>query len=399
MSRSAPLTKTSWPLVIVAVIAGFVTAFNIGKIAPTLPLIQSDLGLSLAQSGWVVSSFSILAMLFSLMMAIVCMKYGAYRVAVISLTVLGTGAVGSSFAEGFSMLLGFRLLEGIGFVLLAVSMPALITSVTAPPDRPVAMAIWSTWFPVGISLILLMSPTLIHEGSWHSVWLFAAISVLFWLVVVSLCFWPHRNRLPPQKATISSLVRPLFNRATLLLMASFCIFASVILVLISFMPVFWLETRQIPTSTSSYWLVGIIFAHIFGNLASGWLVGKGVSARKLMTMTYIPAISFAALVFVDGISLWGQIACLLGFTIIGGIVPGTIFATIPRYVSVPAQVSLVVGIIFQGAATGQVIGPVIFGNLIDWAAGDWRWGSAYFLLMGVIGSWLMLNIPNPKARE
>lgn len=399
MTQPNPLTTTSWPLVIVAVIAGFATAFNIGKIAPTLPLIQNELGLTLAQSGWIVSSFSILAMLFALLMALVCMKYGAYRIIVIALTILGVSAMGSSFADNFNMLLSFRLMEAIGFVLVAVSAPALITSVSEPQARPMAMALWATWLPVGASLMLLIAPTLIQQDGWHTVWRFASGFVLLWGAVVAVSFWPHRNRLPPLKTSISDLVRPLFNRATLFLAASFFIFSATFLVIASFMPVFWFETVQIPVTTSSYWMVGIILVNVVGNIASGWLVVSGIPVRKLMLLSFIPAVLVAACAFIEGVPLWVQITCCLGFMLLGGFIPGTIFATIPKYISVPAQVSLMVGLVFQGAAGGQVIGPVAFGSLIDWAGGDWRWASAYFLFMGVLGGLFMLRIPEPPAKE
>ncbi|PWQ99679.1 MFS transporter [Leucothrix pacifica] len=397
MTQSSPTRQTAWLLVMIVVIAGYATAFNVGKVAPTLPLIQSELSLTLGQSGWIVSSLSILAMFFGLLMAVVCMKYGAYRVTVTALTLLGLGAIGSSLADSYASLLGFRLLEAIGFVGIAVSAPALITSVTEPRHRPVAMALWSTWLPAGISLMLLISPTLIQLKSWHSVWHFAAGFVILWLLVMAVSFWPHRNRLPPNETPVSKLIRPLFNRATFFIATSFFTFACLFIVVVSFTPIFWLETAQVPTTITSYWMVGIILSHIIGNVASGWLVAAGIPAKKLMFYSFAPATVLMACVFIEGMPLWGQIACTLGFMLIAGLVPGTVFATIPRYVSTPAQVSLMVGFVFQGAATGQFFGPILFGHLIDWVAGDWRWASAYFLTVGLIGSLLMLQIPPPQS--
>lgn len=397
MTQSSPTRQTAWLLVMIVVIAGYATAFNVGKVAPTLPLIQSELSLTLGQSGWIVSSLSILAMFFGLLMAVVCMKYGAYRVTVTALTLLGLGAIGSSLADSYASLLGFRLLEAIGFVGIAVSAPALITSVTEPRHRPVAMALWSTWLPAGISLMLLISPTLIQLKSWHSVWHFAAGFVILWLLVMAVSFWPHRNRLPPNETPVSKLIRPLFNRATFFIATSFFTFACLFIVVVSFTPIFWLETAQIPTTITSYWMVGIILSHIIGNVASGWLVAAGIPTKKLMFYSFAPATVLMACVFIEGMPLWGQIACTLGFMLIAGLVPGTVFATIPRYVSTPAQVSLMVGFVFQGAATGQFFGPILFGHLIDWVAGDWRWASAYFLTVGLIGSLLMLQIPPPQS--
>ena len=68
--------KTSWLLVMIIAGAGFTAAFNIGKVAPILPLIQAERGLELSDLSLVVSVYSLLAMLLYVPTAIAGAQFG-----------------------------------------------------------------------------------------------------------------------------------------------------------------------------------------------------------------------------------------------------------------------------------------------------------------------------------
>ena len=53
--------RTRWTAVAAALLAGVVTGCAFGKMAPALPVLKAELGLSLVQTGWLVSAFNGLA--------------------------------------------------------------------------------------------------------------------------------------------------------------------------------------------------------------------------------------------------------------------------------------------------------------------------------------------------
>lgn len=396
-------SQTHWLLVFVATVAGFGAAFNVGKLAPTLHSLQSDLDLSLMQISWVVSSFSVIAMLFAFPAALVSSRYGAYRVALIALTLLGVGAFGSSSSDTFSTLIFFRVIEGIGFVLTAVSAPALISHVTHPSNRPVAMAIWSTWIPIGVSIMLVVSPLVLNENllgnkGWRAVWLLTSVFAFAWLVVTAVSFFSHHKQHQVNRTVTPLDLTGIFNRSTLMLAASFSCYSAVFLVAVSMMPTVWLQTKGIPAETSSWWLSIIVAGCVVGNIIGGWLVTKGIPTSKILAASFVIPTCLGGLAFLEFIPFWLQLLSMGVFILFAGIVPGTVFAVIPTYAKSPEQVSLIVGVVFQGAAMGQVLGPILFGFIIDLFNENWNWGFGFYVAIAILGGIIMINL-KPRNEE
>jgi len=53
--------------------------------------------------------------------------------------------------------------------------------------------------------------------------------------------------------------------------------------------------------------------------------------------------------------------------------------------------------VFQGTTAGQVIGPILFSNLIEWKDQDWSWGMPFYLAIAVIGGLVMYSVKPPKS--
>ncbi|MDQ5769289.1 MFS transporter [Thiothrix subterranea] len=390
--------QTHWSLIIIATVAGFAAAFNVGKIAPSLPALQAELGLSLFQMSWIVSSFSVIAMLFALPAALFSVRLGAYRMALTALAMLGLGALGGAYAEQFAVLLLCRLLEGMGYVLIAVSAPALISQVAQPQHRTTGMTVWSTWIPIGVSLMLLTAPLVLQAYSWREVWLLTAFFAFAWLLILGGTFFSHHNRAMPNTHTNPVLLVGIFKPDPLKLAASFMCFSAVFIIAISFMPTVWLKQKGVPITQSSGWMALIILSSVMGNGVGGWLVSKGIATSRILVSSFVIPACLASWAFLDIFPLWLQISCIGLFVFIGSIVPGTLFAVTPTYATTPAQVSLLVGLIFQGAAIGQVIGPVLFSAIIDASGGDWRWALGFYGFFALLGGWVMSSIKPPQTR-
>jgi hypothetical protein len=61
-------------------------------------------------------------------------------------------------------------------------------------------------------------------------------------------------------------------------------------------------------------------------------------------------------------------------SIVGGLIPGTLFATAPFYAPNPAAVSTTVGLMQQGSASGQILLPPVIAALAQYSGG---WSSTW----------------------
>ena len=54
------MRRTPWSLVGLLVVAGAVAAFHVGKAPPSVPSLRAELGASLRQAGWLISTVSLI---------------------------------------------------------------------------------------------------------------------------------------------------------------------------------------------------------------------------------------------------------------------------------------------------------------------------------------------------
>ena len=76
----------------------------------------------------------------------------------------------------------------------------------------------------------------------------------------------------------------------------------------------------------------------------------------------------------------------IGFALFSGMLPGAVFASLRDVVTNPRDTPLFVGMIFQGAGIGQVIGPAVLSMSVNFGGG-WIYASvviALFALTGII---------------
>ncbi len=394
MTAPQKQSKTRWALVFIATAAGFAASFNVGKIAPTLLLLRAELETTLFEMGLVVSVYSILAMLLPIPIGLLTARFGAYRMLLSALMLLGGGALLSARTTTLDFLLLTRVLEGLGYVMTAIAAPALIATVVKPADRPIALGIWAGWLPLGISLMFLLSPSVIEVGGWRGVWLLTGLFPLLWLLVVGWSFRSHAHTAAPNPATRYQRGdwKILLQPGPLLLALSFCCFALTFVVTTTFLPAAWQEINQVPVAYSARLLALTIASHALGNFLGGWLIAKGYPPARVLCGAFVLPALLGGLAFTTMPFVW-QYACIVVFMFVLGIVPGAVFATAPTYAQSPRQISLLIGLVFQGAATGQVLGPVLFSQLVERAGGSWNDAFWFFAACTLLGGLLMSRIP------
>jgi len=63
-------TSWQWAVVLVLTLSGYLAGFNVGKVSATLPYIRAELDLSLVLAGSIASSYSLVAMFFSVLLGV-----------------------------------------------------------------------------------------------------------------------------------------------------------------------------------------------------------------------------------------------------------------------------------------------------------------------------------------
>ena len=189
------------------VLAGGVAALQVGKLPPALPALQAELGLTLVQSGFLLSMVQLAGMSLAVFMGLWADGMGLKRSMVRGLCLLALASGLGAFATSTAALLALRAIEGLGFLLVALPAPALIRRLVPPAQLSGMLGVWGAYMPTGTALALLAGPLFIPAWGWGAWWwLFAAVSLAMaaWLwrsvpadpVAHTACSWARRMAAP-----------------------------------------------------------------------------------------------------------------------------------------------------------------------------------------------------------
>ena len=127
---------TRWPAVWAIFAGGLVAGAYMTKVAPAIPGLRDELGLTLVESGLIATTFNLMGMLVGMLAGVLCDRFGHKRLALSGLLILFLGGLLGAFAQGFGSLLLARFLERVGFIAFVVSAVTLMNAAAATPrDR------------------------------------------------------------------------------------------------------------------------------------------------------------------------------------------------------------------------------------------------------------------------
>jgi MFS family permease len=365
---------TQWRGVWAVFCGGLVAGAYMTKVPPALPGLRGELGLTLVESGLIVTTFNVLGMLVGMLAGMVCDRLGHKRLALAGLVVMAAGGALGAAAHGFAMLLFSRFVEGVGFIVFAVPAPALMTSLTANArDRARALGIWSAYMPTGGTIALLAAPPLIGAGGWRVLWLVLAGAALAAAVPFAAAVPSSRPAHIGSLRLVAESIRQKGNIAMALLFACYVAQWTSIMV---WLPTFLTE-QGIASSAAAFATALMVLVNAPGNLLGGWLLSRAVPRGRLV----IAASAIAALCEIGMLAaaLPGALryALVLLFSLCAGVIPASIFAGLPVHARSPQHIATGNGMVLQFSNLGQFLGPLA----IAWLASRFGWHASVWALV------------------
>lgn len=374
--RTAP---AAWPAVWAATAAGVAAAMQVGKAAAALPLIRAEMGAELTTLALYATLISAVAATLGLAFGGVVGRIGPRRAGLVGLALMAFGSAAGAAAPGMGALLLSRAPEAAGFALVATAMPALIGRAAAPADRALALGLWATWLPVGIAAamaVALAAPSLGWRG------LFATCALAPALAAALL--W----RLAPPDAQPGSTLRlrppPV---SALPLAGAFAAFSAANLVVVTFLPTMLLDQIGLAPRLGAGVALLANLALVPGNLAAGWVRGRGAGGRALMTAAFAGMLLCAVPLFAAGAPPASRLASAMGYGLFCGAVPAVVWGSIPLVARGPAEAPLISGAFYQGAGIGQIAGPLVAAQAVALSG---SWSAALWAVAGAVAAGLAL---------
>lgn len=364
--------QTSWPTVLLAIAAGVLAAFQVGKVHIALPSVRQSFSLGLVSASLILSALSLVGLFVAAPIGTISSRIGNKRAVVIGLIVMSLASAMGGLAPSLLLLLASRFIEGIGFVIVIVAAPSLIVEVTAPDSVRLALGGWSAYMPGGIALIAFIAPYILAHHTWRAVWWFNAVVLLAAATIIALAakretLQTSIEELNPWKATGCVLAA----RGPLLLAIIFGMYTMQHLSVMGFMPTILQERFHLPQSQIGPLVAVAMASNILGNLAAGILLQKGIPRNRIISITSIFMACMTVGMFAVYLPLPWFYGCAVAFSCIGGLVPSSIMGAAPFHTPSPALLGATNGVLVQGSNLGTVIGPLLMSFIATHLGWNW----------------------------
>lgn len=388
----AKTPRFAWVILLVVFLASVIAPLNLFKVPPSIPQLVSQFHLSMTSVGLLMSVFSIAGLVLAFPAGFFLGKLGAKTSGALAVLLMAAGSVWGTYSSSSTMLLLSRTLEGAGMAIMAVVAPVMISAWFPAKTRGLALGIWTTWFSVGIVLMMNIAPPLLAGGSWRRVWWFGTIASLGALVLFLILY-----RDPPTGVGLAAartegarhsrtsqnlLLAALSIRDVWLLSISFVVFNILTMSTGTFLPAFLMKQHHLGAPTAGlYSSLGNMVMLISCPLG-------GFMSDRLKVKKWIIAVGFTLLtifwLFAFSLPLHFVPAVVILFGIVGGPILPACLALLPDIVRHPELMGFGMAILMFTMTLGSFIGPVLFGRILD--ISSWTVASYAMIPVCLIGA-------------
>ncbi|MBE7417221.1 MAG: MFS transporter [Ideonella sp.] len=373
MSPLSPARRSIVEPALVVILAGVGAALHVGKLPPAIPALQQALGLTLLQAAFLLSMVQGAGMLAGVAFGALADALGLRRSMLLGLSLLAIASVLGGLSQHVALLLALRGVEGFGFLLTVLPAPGLVRRLVPPQRVSLMLGVWGAYMPLATASALLVGPLWIDAFGWRSWWwLLAVLSALAALrlahaVPAGATAAANDGAAPVVLPWHARLAQTLSTRGPWWLAISFAMYSGQWLAVIGFLPAIYTQAGIGGAATGA--LTALAAAvNMVGNIGSGRLLHKGARPTTLLSVGFV-AMALAAVVAFAGADGGAHAAlryvAVLAFSLIGGMIPATLFALAMRVAPSDQTLSTTVGWMQQWSAFGQFIGP----PLVAWVAG------------------------------
>lgn len=377
------------PLRLVAIVllllTGVLTGAQLAKTAPLIGWYVETVGMTLVEAGWVTALIGIFVALAALPAGFAIARMGPQRAFVVASAIIVPGGLILAATTAPSLIFAARMIEGLGYVILCVGLPSLLTAISPSGWRGPVLAIWSGFVPLGYATSDVLAGLIVPVFGAQSyllvvILLFAAMALASQVVLRWLTGIPADAAFAPEGAS------GVFSVGVLLVALAFGAFVLQSVALFTFMPTF----AALP-GAFLFAPALVALSTPLGNGLAGLLVaGRAAPFMIVLALAAFVVTALAAHVaFVTG----GAAAASFGavaMAIASGVVASALFAVIPFLVSRPQAVPAAIGLVSQAGGLATLASPPLAAFIIEHAG--WT-GYGWFLgLTGLAGAAMLIPL-------
>ena len=173
-------------VLIIALLAGFITPFDGSAVNIALPAIGSEFHMDAITLSWVATAYLLASAIFLVPFGKIADIYGRKRIFVIGISIFALASFLMTLVTSESMLIAGRVLQGLGSSMIFGTAVAILTSVFPPGERGRVLGIYITSVYIGLSVGPFLGGILTEYFGWRSIFY---INVPIAILAVCLIAW------------------------------------------------------------------------------------------------------------------------------------------------------------------------------------------------------------------
>jgi MFS family permease len=379
--------QAGWGTIILIYLLCVLAASSISQAVPIVGDIARAFHAARHQLGWVISIPSALVAVGALLVGWICDRVGDKRLILIGSGLLALGDLGVILAPTMNELLLMRVVEGVGYVGVAVGTVVMMTRLTQGARRTSALTLWSSFIPMSFVIPLILAGLLAGSGHWR--WAFgghAMITVLLAALALKLpARDPHSTR--SRSADLGAVLK---TPACYARGVAFAAAAFVQTGITTTLPQALAGHYGIAVAAASQVVTIGMICNFLGCLAMGPMLNRGVRRLPLALGSALLTVAAALVLYIPALPLGAAVASALVFYFGAGLVVG-LWALLPLVAPTPVSRGATSGLVTQVTLWGVLFGPpAAFGALAS-GAQQQQINIAIAMLLCILTLWFVVR--------
>lgn len=340
----------------ILLLAGFLGAAATGKLVPHARWLTETYDISLGLAGFAISAVMLPGAVLSAALGVVTDRLGARSVALTGLVMGAAASMALGLASSsFSFLIALRLVEGIGYCLLAVGATVLVVDTATESYRTLALSVWSSFAPIGFALGQWVSASatgperLTALGIGHGLMMLAVALVAFLVLPAP----PPHDTSRPRASMLEGVRHPPAMFASL----AFGCVTGILLAAVAVTPLVLSRLHGMAVADAARMTALAAFPGIIGRFGAGWLLGWRLTPAAVLLASGVGGALAIAVALVAGLPLLPTLGVFTLFQILMGVIPGVLSAMIPYVAPARDRIGAVSGLVNQMVTLGNLLGP------------------------------------------
>ena len=364
--------RSDWVLIALIFVIGIFAAGQFIKVSLSLPQLSAFYGYGIAEVSVLVSLVGIVSIVFGLVAGNIVAAFGARKTLCAALLLGSSISILQVFLPPIWVMLILRFIEGFSHLAVVVSAPAMMAGAASERSRPIAMALWATFFGVSFALATIIVPKLLDIGGLPILFGVHGIGFLVLAALVALRA-PYSNYSPLELRYLRTHLTTYSTPNLCAPALGFVFYTFIYVALLTFLP----EAIDKPN-----WQTWLPLIALIATMLAGWLLR--------FWGTFRTSLFGFSLTVVGGLGVLQGIDFAVWFMFIGlGFIPAAQFAMIAELNGTEGKRAKAAGAIAQMGNVGTATGTPVFAVLLLWGGTSWIFLSIIAAsCLGYVTVWL-----------